>query len=137
MKALLTSMISIVVLLFSSLPSDAVYHDKAKFVPGQILVKFRADTPQAIIKGIMEKQKVSIKKQIKGIDVHLLRIPANISVEDMVNRFNSEVSVEYAEPDYIAEITQAVTPNDNSFEKQWNLNNIGQTGGRDDALAPP
>lgn len=134
MKGFILSIISVFIF---NIPAHAIYQGeraeggRPEFVPGQILVKFRADTTPAVIGEINGKQKAEIKKTIKGIDVHVIRFSADIPVEEMVRRYNADVSVEYAEPDYIA--TATATPNDPRFSAQWGLNNTGQTGGKVDA----
>ncbi len=136
MKRFLLSMLTVVSIFLLNIPAYAVYQreneaGKPEFAPGQILVKFRPDTSQAAIGEINGRQKAEIKKTIKGIDVHVIRFSADIPVEEMVGRYNADVSVEYAEPDYIA--TATATPNDPRFTAQWGLNNTGQTGGKVDA----
>lgn len=137
MKRFLLSMLVAGSIFILNIPAYAVYQrenedaGKPEFVPGQILVKFRQDTTPTVIREINEKQQVRIKKSIRGLDVHVLSFSKDIPVEEMVRRYNADVSVEYAEPDYIA--TSMAIPNDPRFSQQWGLNNTGQTGGTVDA----
>lgn len=48
----------------------------------------------------------------------MVRVPAN-QVEALVRAYRSEVSVQFAEPDYIA--YAILTPNDPHFDKQWGM----------------
>lgn len=129
----------IVAVLMFVLPAHAVYLEggeqpaRPDFAQDRILVKFREDSPAAAISDVLKKHGVSVRKTIRGIGVVVLNIPRGLAVRDIVSRFNSEVAVEYAEPDYIARTMVTLVPNDEKFSQQWALNNTGQTGGKTDA----
>jgi len=139
MKRFILSALIVVGIFFLNLPADAVYQGereetgKPEFVPGQILVKFRADTEPTRIREINERRKARIKKVIRGVDVYLLTFSKDVSVEEMARSYNADVSVEYAEPNYIARAMEMNVPDDPMFNDQWGLNNTGQTGGKVDA----
>lgn len=109
--------------------SKAGWQVKGHYVPGEVIVKFRA--------GISEKQRNEIKilagvaKTIRKIgpkdrkDVELLKLKPDISVEQAVKRFKSRSEVLYVEPNYLRRIF--FTPSDTNFSKQWGLHNTGQT----------
>jgi len=121
-----------------NIPAYAVQGERAEggkpeFVSGEILVKFRPDTEPSRIRDINERRKARIKKVIRGVDVHLLTFSTDVPVEEMVRSYNADVSVEYAEPNYIARAMGTNVPNDPMFKDQWGLNNTGQTSGKVDA----
>jgi len=61
----------------------------------------------------------------------LVKLPEGTSVSDAINKFMQSSGVLYAEPNY--KIRALVIPNDPQFTNQWALNNVGQTGGLEDA----
>lgn len=133
------ALLAAVAVLMFALPAHAVYMEgreqpeKPDFAPDRILVKFREDSPAAAISDVLKKHGVSVRKTIRGIGVVVMDIPRGLAVSEMVRRLNSEVAVEYAEPDYIARTMVTLVPNDEKFALQWALNNTGQTGGKPDA----
>lgn len=138
-RALLTLFLAVASFSLSHLPAHAVHIEgkpqatRPEFAPDEVLVKFRADTTQAIIDDLLKKHGVNTRKIIRGISVHVLNMPRGILVQEMVRRLNSEVAVEYAEPNYVARAMETLVPNDERFQEQWALNNRGQTGGKPDA----
>ncbi|MFQ6040350.1 MAG: S8 family serine peptidase, partial [Candidatus Poribacteria bacterium] len=90
-----------------------------EFVTDHFLVGYE---PGADIQAINAASNVVILDEIPQIDVHILKVPQNSTVEAMVRRFNNIPGVEFAEPDYIAKATY--TPNDPDFSMQWGLTKI-------------
>src|SRR4030042_6852899 len=70
-----------------------------------------------------------LDKAADGLAV--VRLPEGSSLADAVIRFNSSANILYAEPNYKYRLL--AIPNDPNFLDLWGLNNIGQTGGPDDA----
>ncbi len=54
-------------------------------------------------------------------------LPPGADVRTFLSAYRTDPRVEYAEPDYIVRATG--TPDDPMFGSQWNLRNVGQTGG--------
>lgn len=52
-------------------------------------------------------------------NIHKLRLPQNSSVQTVVAAFKADPNVEYAEPNYIARMTDV--PNDPSYGQQWGV----------------
>jgi subtilisin family serine protease len=103
----------------------------AKYVPGEVLVKFKAGTAASTTHGIHKALGATKIKEIKHIRVQRVKLPHNMNVEGAVKYYRQEPDVEYAEPNYI--IKKTVIPNDTGFTNLWGLNNTGQTGGAIDA----
>lgn len=109
--------------------------------PGRFLVRFRdglaADTRCSINTGYGCRQMESIP----GIDVAILTVPKNRSLDEILGLYQRHPHVEFAEPDFIAHT--ALTPSDPLFEShQHSLRTVGApeawrvtTGNADVALA--
>ena len=95
-----------------------------RYVPGQVLVKFKPNFQNQLIDATVAAYSAKKVKRIPRLGVYQLRIPKNITVEEMVYALNRNPDVEYAEPNFIARI--ALTPNDPLFEFQYALLNTGQ-----------
>ena len=93
-------------------------------VPGQILVKFKKGTSQQEIDTQINSHRARILKRIDKLDVLALKVPEAVQ-ETILSALSKNPNVEYVEPDYYA---QALSPpNDTYFDRQWGLENIGQT----------
>ncbi|MGH8635223.1 MAG: S8 family serine peptidase, partial [Burkholderiales bacterium] len=62
---------------------------------------------------------------LHGLEHH--RLPANVSVNEAIEKYRKDPDVLYAEPNYIVRTTN--TPNDTRFGELWGLYNTGQSGG--------
>lgn len=104
----------------------------AKYVPGEVLVKFKAGTAASKIHVLHNALGATKIKEIKHIGIQHIRLPHNMNVEEAVRYYRADPDVEYTEPNYI--IKRAATkPNDTYFDDLWGINNTGQTGGTTDA----
>jgi len=93
-------------------------------VPGQILVKFKQGTSQQEIDKQINSHSAKILKKLDKLDVLTLKVPE--AVQDIIlTALSKNPNVEFAEPDYYAKVLSI--PNDTFFDKQWGLENIGQT----------
>jgi subtilisin family serine protease len=117
-----------------------------RYVPGEILVKFRSTASTMSVASINQEMGCLAIRDIRFIGVQHLRITSGLSVEEAVERYSADPNVEFAEPNYIGEAAQRVLnnaemwPNDWTFDDtrpeygfQWALDNWGQTGGIVDA----
>ena len=111
-------------------PSDEI-DTSAEYVPDEILVKpNNSDEGLAALEQINVLTGAEIIKEYKDIGVYLLRVGADTSIFDAINEYENNPRIEYAEPNYIAEICK--TPNDPKFGELYGLHNIGQSGGTAD-----
>jgi len=93
---------------------------KQKWVPGEIIVKFKAGVSQDVIGQANQTHGCSVLSVNKRGKFHRLGISKNRTVEEMVTIYNKNPNVEYAEPNFIA--FALFTPNDPFFDpEQWNL----------------
>jgi thermitase len=94
---------------------------------GQVLVKFRSGLPAARQSTIVLAYNSRIVTKISRLGVLVMGIPADTTVEEMVNALRQNPDVEYAEPNVMMHVL--VTPNDPLFKNQYALSNTGQTIG--------
>jgi len=103
-----------------------------KYVPNQLLVRFRAGTPRAWQEGAHAGLKAQVLRRYRSVgNLALVRLPQGMSVEEAVKLYRRDPNVLYAEPDYL--LYADVIPNDTSFSELWGLHNTGQSGGTPDA----
>lgn len=102
-----------------------------KFRADQLAIKFDGKLSDAEIQSIVNQAGLSIKQHIAAINYYILSIPSEKSVSTLRHQFETMQGVTVAEPNYI--IPLQFIPNDIHFDKQWALNNTGQTGGLPEA----
>ncbi|MFZ5981492.1 MAG: PKD domain-containing protein [Candidatus Zixiibacteriota bacterium] len=98
----------------------------AAYAEGEIVVKYKTDIDD------QTKAKVNVQLGTAEIStsrysgVTRLSIPADKTVEEMVEIYNADPNVEYAEPNYIYHAF--MTPNDPYYSYQWHMPmiNVGQ-----------
>jgi subtilisin family serine protease len=98
-----------------------------RYASNEVLVKFNSSLSENEVASLIETYQSQKIRKIPKLNVYKIQIPENYSVEEMVYAFNRNPDVMYAEPNYIARITE--TPNDLLFEEQYALNNTGQSIG--------
>jgi subtilisin family serine protease len=115
--------------LADSLPSEA----EKRFVPNEILVKFKPQATNHEIESLHARHGSRELRIFSKIGVHHLKIA--LPVEEALRVYRNSPLVEYAEPNYIQYPVETVqlTPNDPRYPKMWGLHNTGQTGGTPDA----
>src|ERR1041384_2750181 len=108
-----------------------------EFVPGELLVRFRADSPVVAAKtnapttltarGAVGRQLNVTVERFTGDELleglRLVRVPA-ADMSATIAALNERADVLYAEPNFIRR--KQVVPNDPSFPQQWWLKNTGQ-----------
>jgi thermitase len=94
------------------------------FETGELLVKFRPGTPGAQIAALHGQNNVTHLDEIGEIGLSRLRVPAGSSVGQVVQAYQRNPNVQYAEPNYRRGVEEV--PNDPLFgPRQWNLQKIG------------
>ncbi|MBN2566068.1 MAG: S8 family serine peptidase [Candidatus Eisenbacteria bacterium] len=104
--------------------------DSLKFVPGQVIVKFKSHATPSERAAIKQDLHGRMVKKLSRIDAELLAVDG-VTVEEAVTRYKSHGKVEYIEPNYIVRVS--MVPNDPLFDQLWAMKNVGQTGGAYDA----
>ena len=99
----------------------------ARYVPGEVLVKFRDEASLLGVSslnvdmGVKEHRTVAVQAGV----IHQYKLDGAISVDEAVLKYQNNPAVEYAEPNYLYQL-QAI-PNDTQFGTLWGLHNTGQT----------
>ncbi len=121
--------------------------DEPPFVPGQLIIGFRAGVTGEEIATFYEDYNFTEASDLDGNpndtdeEEKLAYVPAQVT-QDFIASVERDPRVEFAEPNYLLSVDfgpnefmwpQALTPDDPQFDEMWGLNNTGQTGGTDDA----
>lgn len=104
------------------------------YVRDEVLVKFKPNTStntrQDVVRGMGDRI-------ARGLDrlprIALVKIGSDRSVQTVVQAYEADASVEYAEPNYIYRAQK--TPNDPQFSDLWGLENTSSPGNDVDAPA--
>ncbi len=91
------------------------------FVKDEIVVKFKPGVSEETIERINRSHGTSVFYVSKQGKFSRLKVPAGKSVEELVEIYNNNPYVEYAEPNYIAHAFWV--PNDPLYPYQWNFYN--------------
>jgi subtilisin family serine protease len=91
--------------------------------PDEVLVKFKLTISDQTIKATIAAYQCKRLKRIPRINVYKIQIQTSTTLEETLFALNRNPDVEYAEPNYIAYVTE--TPNDLLFEYQYALYNPG------------
>ena len=104
-----------------------------RFVPGEVLVRFRAGVAPAARNAALGAQNATLVRETLVPGLVLARLDRGQSVPGAVQAFERRSDVLYAEPNLIFRAT--ATPNDPRFAsgELWGLHNTGQNGGTADA----
>ncbi len=110
--------------------SEADRHRAEKYVPGELLVRFRPGTMKQRA-GEHAGIGATVVRQFRVVeDLELVRLPAGIAVKDAQRYYRARTDVLYAEPNYYRFAEQSpITPNDPRFAEMWSLHNTGQSAG--------
>lgn len=111
------------------LEKDAGIQKTEKYVPSEILVKFKPGLSDKEVDNINAKYEASVLHTSPYAGFKTLKVPKSKTVEEMVEVYSKNPNVEYAVPNYVMYAT--MVPNDPLYEPyQWNfktLNGINVT----------
>ena len=124
---------SMLIFAYLSLLIGAESSFETEYIEGKVIIKLSEGKNLSSIDGLNRNfgvysiEKLVIGKASKidrefGLDrIHRIHFPESLSVLDVVKRYESDPSVEYAQPDYIYRLWRE--PNDPCFidSSQWNL----------------
>ena len=98
---------------------------KAKFVEGEILVRFKPNTKvQAQQSIIVNHGGRSVKSISKVMNISKIKLQLGGDVNVAVEAYRSNPNIEYAQPNYIYYAN--ALPNDTNFSQLWGLKNTAQ-----------
>jgi len=92
-----------------------------KYVPGEIIVKFKPNVTEEAIAALNAVQGTYTIYASSPAGFKRLRIPSGRTVDEMVEIYQANASVEYAEANYIA--YAMMYPDDELYYYQWHLYN--------------
>ena len=100
---------------------DPKTNRKALAVADEILVKFKPGVKVKTIDEVNKRLEGRIRKKIKKINVHCIKIPPHKTVLEMIEKYEKDPNVEYAEPNYV--IKAYLLPNDPDCteSQQWGI----------------
>jgi type VII secretion-associated serine protease mycosin len=111
-----------------------------RFVPGEILVKFKPAVGQLSAQHALEARSLQVSGAIQSIGVLQVAVESGRELETIA-ALRQDPNVLYAEPNYIAYALDTI-PNDPGYGSQWGLPKIGApaawditTGGSDVTIA--
>lgn len=93
-----------------------------RFVPGEIIVMFKKGVNEKTISRLNSQLGTTILSTNPYLGFRRIRIPGDKTIEEMVELYNRDTHVQYAEPNAIAR--SFFTPNDPFFSFQWHFFNI-------------
>jgi len=90
----------------------------APHVPGRIVIQFKEGINLASMAQLHARQNAVVEKEIRQLKVQVVRVPEP-NLAAAIAAYRADPRVEYAEPDYIAQV--AYEPNDPSYSNgtQW------------------
>lgn len=102
--------------------------EELNYLPTEVIVKFKPQTTEAAIGKLNARYGTTCihTNPVAGFSQLHISKTGQKTVAELVRRYKNDPSVEYAEPNYIAEAFW--TPNDTYYPRQWHLNN-SQYGG--------
>lgn len=97
----------------------ASYPTEPRYVPTEIIVRFKPDVRGEAIAEINQKHGTSVISTSRFAGFKRLRIPPEKTVAEMVEAYRQDSNVEYAEPNYIRHAL--MVPNDTYYRYQWHF----------------
>ena len=96
------------------------------YVPGEFIVKFKPSASEQTINSLNSSHGVSVIYTSSYTGFRLLSTPEGKTAEEMVEIYQENGNVEYAEANYLAYAMKA--PNDELYMHQWHLDNSSYGG---------
>jgi thermitase len=104
-----------------------------EFARDQIIVELEEGATQADLAALNRRNDAHTEENLPRSDVNVVDLPSDLAVGEAVQRYEASPDVEYAEPDYLLQPAQTVSPSDPYYSRLYGLNNTGQTNGTPDA----
>jgi subtilisin family serine protease len=90
-----------------------------QFVPGELIVRFRAGVPPAARTTVVRSEGATVSALLPSPGAVVVRLPADVSVTAAADEWERHLEVLYAEPNWIYHTS--TTPNDGLFTELWGL----------------
>jgi subtilisin family serine protease len=141
MSAIQRALVAIVVLALAGVPlaadaatsrtapprkASAGPSARARFVPGEVVVKFRPEVPRAQAQDVHDRFGAHVAERVRrGAGIERVRLGSGVSVPEAVAGYEADPAVEYAEPNWYR--YPFLDPDDLLFDDQWGLKNTAQS----------
>ncbi len=99
---------------------------EGRYAPDRVIVKFKPSLSIQSIETTINAYRTKKIKRIPTLDIYLLGVPQDSSVEEMVYAMSLNPDVAHVSPDYKTYIAAVPQPSDNFFSWQYYLYNRGQ-----------
>ena len=87
------------------------------YQPGEVLIGYHPGAGTTVVDSVHQKMKARVVRDFSEIDVQLVQLPANLSVEEAIAQYEQDPRVAYAEPNYRGYVD--AVPNDPDYPTQW------------------
>lgn len=103
----------------------AVAQPVAEVVQNKVMVKYKPGTDKQTREQIEQRHSLIQVSEIKLFSIHVYEFNTkNVTADNLCNKLHQEPAIDVATPDHVR---TASSVNDTEFNKQWYLNNTGQT----------
>ncbi|MFB3923019.1 MAG: S8 family serine peptidase [Terriglobia bacterium] len=117
------------VVLLPGLGEVASAAGRRRYVPDELLVKFKAGTPRQVMADIHRGVGAAVLKGFRSDPgLYQVKIPKGWGLEKALAYYSTRADVQYAQPNWIYHIA-GTTTNDPDFGSQWAWENTGQSNG--------
>ena len=93
----------IILVIFSFLCKEK---EHAKYVSGEVLIKFKANTSFATIDSLCKEIGLEKVKEMPQIKVTLYKIRSDMTVQEVIKKYKENPHIEYIEPNYKVKINE-------------------------------
>ncbi|MEK6528560.1 MAG: S8 family serine peptidase [Nitrospirota bacterium] len=92
------------------------------YVPGEVLLKFRTGTSQVTANNANSKVQAVLMENPGRSEIHHVKLPKDVSVENAIEEYMKDPNVEFAEPNYI----RSIHASSSEYAYLWAIQNTGQ-----------
>jgi len=130
MKTILKSTVMLLI-FFINVNSIKSQTEKAPYVPGELIVKYKAGTSSKT-NHLITKLNARVIEAIPNDLVELWQLDnwkGKMDMEQIAQNYKDHPDIEFIEPNYLYTTAEIELPNDTDFSQQWALHNDGELEG--------
>ena len=114
------------------LPPDS--EEASAYVPGQLLVRFKSGTAQALTVAAHDQRQARMVRSYRvPSNLHLVELPEGMSVDAAVAEYREDPNVLYVQPNFKYRLKERFPDEWMFWEYQWNLHNVNHWWGTPDS----
>lgn len=98
----------------------------APYKAGEVLIKFKSGVSGLASESMIRRYNSKTLKIFSNIEAAHIKLPSGQNVEEAIKAFESDPSVEFAQPNYLYKAA-ATVPDDTLYGQLWGLKNTAQT----------